>query len=62
MGDEVRTGISVSIMPGVRVGPGTFIGPGVVVYEDVEANQMILTRQSLVRKPIKRHVNRGSGD
>jgi bifunctional UDP-N-acetylglucosamine pyrophosphorylase/glucosamine-1-phosphate N-acetyltransferase len=62
MGDGVRTGINSSIMPGVRIGPGSFIGPGVVVYEDVEANEMIFTRQSLVRKLIKGHVDGRSGD
>jgi bifunctional UDP-N-acetylglucosamine pyrophosphorylase/glucosamine-1-phosphate N-acetyltransferase len=55
MGDGVQTGINASIMPGVRVGPGSFVGPGVVLSEDIEANQMIFIKQSLVKKPIKRH-------
>jgi bifunctional UDP-N-acetylglucosamine pyrophosphorylase/glucosamine-1-phosphate N-acetyltransferase len=60
MGDGVQTGINASLMPGVKVGPGAFVGPGVVVYEDVAPNQMIFARQSLVRKPMKRHVGKGT--
>jgi bifunctional UDP-N-acetylglucosamine pyrophosphorylase/glucosamine-1-phosphate N-acetyltransferase len=59
MGDGVQTGINASLMPGVRIGPGAFVGPGVVVYDDVEANQMIFARQSLVRKRKKGHAGRG---
>jgi bifunctional UDP-N-acetylglucosamine pyrophosphorylase/glucosamine-1-phosphate N-acetyltransferase len=56
MGDGVQTGINSSIMPGVRVGASSYIGPGVVLYEDVPENQMIFARQTLVRKPARRHI------
>ncbi len=35
LGDEVRTGINVSIFPGVKIGPGSWLGPGAVVEKDV---------------------------
>jgi UDP-N-acetylglucosamine diphosphorylase/glucosamine-1-phosphate N-acetyltransferase len=35
IGDGVRTGINVSIYPGVKIGGGSWIGPGAVVREDV---------------------------
>ncbi|OLE75572.1 hypothetical protein AUG19_05080 [archaeon 13_1_20CM_2_54_9] len=35
IGDSVRTGINVSILPGVKIGGGSWIGPGVVVREDI---------------------------
>lgn len=34
-GDNVKTGINVSFMPGVKVGPNTLIGPSVSVYRDL---------------------------
>jgi UDP-N-acetylglucosamine diphosphorylase / glucose-1-phosphate thymidylyltransferase / UDP-N-acetylgalactosamine diphosphorylase / glucosamine-1-phosphate N-acetyltransferase / galactosamine-1-phosphate N-acetyltransferase len=34
-GDAVRTGINVSIFPGVKVGPGAWVGPGVLLRKDV---------------------------
>ncbi len=34
-GDNVRTGINVSIFPGVKLGPGAWVGPGAVVSKDV---------------------------
>ena len=54
MGDGVQTGINSCIMPGVRVGSSAYIGPGVVVFEDVSESQMILVRQTLVRKRVKK--------
>jgi bifunctional UDP-N-acetylglucosamine pyrophosphorylase/glucosamine-1-phosphate N-acetyltransferase len=35
LGDGVRTGINVSIFPGVKVGRGSWIGPGAIVDRDV---------------------------
>ena len=41
MGDNCRTGINVSIMPGVKIGPNSIIGPSVCLTEDVESNTMM---------------------
>jgi UDP-N-acetylglucosamine diphosphorylase / glucose-1-phosphate thymidylyltransferase / UDP-N-acetylgalactosamine diphosphorylase / glucosamine-1-phosphate N-acetyltransferase / galactosamine-1-phosphate N-acetyltransferase len=35
LGDEVRTGVNVSIFPGVKIGPGCWLGPGANVKRDV---------------------------
>ena len=41
LGDHVRTGINVSIFPGVKIGQGTWLGPGAIVQRDVEAGARI---------------------
>ncbi len=41
MGDNVRTGVNVSLLPGVKVGAGAWVGPGVVVHSDVPAGARI---------------------
>jgi UDP-N-acetylglucosamine diphosphorylase / glucose-1-phosphate thymidylyltransferase / UDP-N-acetylgalactosamine diphosphorylase / glucosamine-1-phosphate N-acetyltransferase / galactosamine-1-phosphate N-acetyltransferase len=35
LGDGVRTGINVSIFPGVKIGPGSWLGPSAIVKKDV---------------------------
>jgi UDP-N-acetylglucosamine diphosphorylase / glucose-1-phosphate thymidylyltransferase / UDP-N-acetylgalactosamine diphosphorylase / glucosamine-1-phosphate N-acetyltransferase / galactosamine-1-phosphate N-acetyltransferase len=35
LGDEVRTGINVSIFPGVKVGPCSWLGPGAILKKDL---------------------------
>jgi len=35
LGDGVRTGVNVSLLPGVKVGAGAWVGPGVAVKRDV---------------------------
>lgn len=41
LGDHVRTGINVSIFPGVKVGTGAWLGPGAVVDNDVAAGSRV---------------------
>jgi len=38
IGDDVQTGINVSLMPGVKVGSNSWIAPGLTVHEDVPAS------------------------
>jgi UDP-N-acetylglucosamine diphosphorylase/glucosamine-1-phosphate N-acetyltransferase len=38
LGDNVRTGINVSIFPGVKIGRGSWIGPGAIVDQDIPSN------------------------
>ncbi len=38
VGDNVKIGVNVSLMPGVRIGANSLIYPGIVVYRDVESN------------------------
>ncbi len=35
LGDHARTGINVSIFPGVKIGSGAWLGPGAIVEKDV---------------------------
>ena len=53
VGDEVRTAINVSIMPGVKIGPRSWIGPVTAVSKDVPPDTMVLGVQNLVFKPLK---------
>jgi len=45
MGDNVKTGINVSLMPGVKIGPNSAIGAEVLVSRDVPANTLLQVRQ-----------------
>ena len=38
LGDGVRTGINVSIFPGVKIGRGSWIGPGAIVDGDIPSS------------------------
>ncbi|MEM2082590.1 MAG: sugar phosphate nucleotidyltransferase [Candidatus Bathyarchaeia archaeon] len=51
IGDGVKTGINVSIMPGVKIGGGALIGPGCVIYDDVEPGAKVFCKQELIVKP-----------
>jgi bifunctional UDP-N-acetylglucosamine pyrophosphorylase/glucosamine-1-phosphate N-acetyltransferase len=42
IGSNSKTGINVSIMPGVRLGPNSFVGPHVILRKDLEPNKTIL--------------------
>ena len=46
MGDDVQTGINVSLMPGVKVGSGAWIAPGLTIYRDVPSGSFIRELQS----------------
>jgi len=39
LGDNVKTGINASIMPGVKIGSNALVYPGVVVYKDVKKGE-----------------------
>jgi bifunctional UDP-N-acetylglucosamine pyrophosphorylase/glucosamine-1-phosphate N-acetyltransferase len=54
MGDNVQTGINVSILPGVRVGSGSWLGPGAIISKDVPSKQLLLAKQTHLKKRIIR--------
>jgi len=54
LGDDVRTGVNSSLMPGVKVGSRTWIGAGVVLDGDVPSDTTVLLRQQLVKKRKKK--------
>ena len=41
MGDDVQTGINVSLHPGVKIGVGSWIAPGTIVTKDVGDNVLL---------------------
>jgi bifunctional UDP-N-acetylglucosamine pyrophosphorylase/glucosamine-1-phosphate N-acetyltransferase len=47
MGDDVQTGISVNIMPGIKIGSKTWVGPNTTVYRDTEAGSFLIQEQRL---------------
>jgi bifunctional UDP-N-acetylglucosamine pyrophosphorylase/glucosamine-1-phosphate N-acetyltransferase len=51
IGDNVQTGVNVSLMPGVKVGPNAWIAPGLTVYDDVPADVFLTpTRAETIAK------------
>lgn len=47
IGDNVKTGINVSIYPGVKIGPNSWIAPHTAVYKDVPQNSFVLQKFEL---------------
>jgi len=41
LGDGCKTGINVSLLPGIKLGPDSFVGPGVTLQEDLPPNKMV---------------------
>ncbi|MCD6403513.1 MAG: NTP transferase domain-containing protein [Candidatus Aenigmarchaeota archaeon] len=50
MGDNVQTGINVSIYPGVKIGSDSWIAPGTLVYEDLEKGSYLRVEQKSLKK------------
>lgn len=46
LGDNVKTGINVSILPGVTIGSGSWIEPGAIVRNDVPSRSRLVVRQT----------------
>ncbi len=42
MGENCKTGINASIMPGKKLGPNSIVGPGVCLQDNLESNKIIL--------------------
>lgn len=53
LGDNVKTGVNVLLMPGVKVGSNAWIGPNVVVYRDVPPDVFLYLKQDLEWKSMK---------
>lgn len=51
LGDDVKTGINVSLFPGVKVGTGSWIGPHVAVQRDIEPNTLVTGKFELDLRP-----------
>ncbi|MGD6806655.1 MAG: bifunctional sugar-1-phosphate nucleotidylyltransferase/acetyltransferase [Candidatus Bathyarchaeia archaeon] len=53
LGDNVKTGIKVSFMPGTKVGANTWVGANFMVERDLPADSIVLLKQSFEVKPKK---------
>ena len=47
MGDNVKTGVGVRFMPGVKIGVNAWIGPSTTTYKDVPSGAFVIQRQRL---------------
>lgn len=56
-GKNVRAGINISFMPGVKVGEGAFVGAGIVVPKDVPDNSFVTGNWDLKIRENKAAVN-----
>jgi len=53
LGDNVKTGINSTLMPGVKVGANTWVGANFMVERDLPANSITLVKQNSEIKPKK---------
>ena len=53
MGDNVKTGIQVSFMPGVKIGSNCWIGASCLIDRDVESNMFVYKKDELIFKKLK---------
>ncbi len=51
IGKNVKIGVNVSIMPGIKIGMGSFVASGVVVDTDIPAGSYAYARQDVVCIP-----------
>lgn len=47
---NVRIGVGVMLMPGIKIGEGTFVGSGLVLDQDVEEGKYIYKKEELMIK------------
>jgi bifunctional UDP-N-acetylglucosamine pyrophosphorylase/glucosamine-1-phosphate N-acetyltransferase len=54
-GDNCKTGVNASIMPGIKVGPNSIVGSHVCLVKDLEPEKMILAepRYRILSNPVK---------
>ena len=50
MGDNVKTGIQVSFMPGVKIGSNCWIGANCLINEDIQLNSFVYKKDELIIK------------
>ena len=60
VGARSKTGVNVSIMPGVRIGPHSIVGPHVLLSRDLEPNTMLLLDSD--NRPVKKSLDPGEGE
>jgi bifunctional UDP-N-acetylglucosamine pyrophosphorylase/glucosamine-1-phosphate N-acetyltransferase len=53
MGENCKTGINASIMPGMKIGPNAIVGSHAMVFQNLEPNTMLLVNQQQTKKENK---------
>jgi NDP-sugar pyrophosphorylase family protein len=53
MGENCKTGINASIMPGMKIGPNSIVGSHTMVGQNLEPNTMLLMRQDQEKRENK---------
>ncbi len=53
MGDNVKTGVHVSFMPGVKIGSNCWIGANCLIDRDIEKNTFVYKKDELIKKRVK---------
>ena len=48
MGDNVKTGVQVSFMPGVKIGSNCWIGANCLIDRDVQSNSFVYKKEEKV--------------
>ena len=54
LGDNVKSGINALFMPGVKVGVNSWVGPNVVVDRDLASNTVVLLKQTVEKRELKK--------
>ena len=54
IGNNSKTGVNVSIMPGVKIGPNSIVGPHVCLTDDLEPDTIILAEP--VHKTVRKSI------
>jgi bifunctional UDP-N-acetylglucosamine pyrophosphorylase/glucosamine-1-phosphate N-acetyltransferase len=52
LGDNVKTGINVLLMPGIKVGKNCWIGPNAIVYRDLPPDTAVFLKQNLEERKL----------
>ena len=53
LGDNVKTGINATLMPGVKIGNNCWIGPNVIVYRDIPPNTRVVLKQDIEQRKLE---------
>ena len=54
VGDNVRTSVNVSLMPGIKIGSSSWIGPNLLVHRDVPSGVIVTQKQESEQHEIGR--------
>lgn len=60
--DHVRVGVSVNLMPGIKIGTNVMIGSGLVISEDISAHSFVTGKTDLNIRPNRMSIDNLSRD